>query len=37
MLELSLEKEAVHPPGARGVLMHMEGGKLRIVGTVELA
>ncbi|MCX6653064.1 MAG: EF-Tu/IF-2/RF-3 family GTPase [Methanomassiliicoccales archaeon] len=37
MLELSLEKEVVHPPGARGVLMHMEGGKLRIVGTVELA
>ncbi|HXZ23783.1 MAG TPA: EF-Tu/IF-2/RF-3 family GTPase [Methanomassiliicoccales archaeon] len=36
VLELSLDKGVVCPPGARGVLMHLEGGKLRIVGSIEI-
>ncbi|HOT06981.1 MAG: Elongation factor 1-alpha [Methanosaeta sp. PtaB.Bin039] len=36
LLQLSLDKPLVHPPGASGVLTYPEGGKLRVVGTVEL-
>ncbi len=35
-VELVLEKEVVHPPASPAVLMHMEGGKLRIVGSLIL-
>jgi selenocysteine-specific translation elongation factor len=35
-LELVLEKEMVHPPGARGTLCYLDGGKLRVVGTIAL-
>ncbi len=35
-VELELEKEVVHPPGSPGVLMHLEGGKLRVVGSLIL-
>jgi len=35
-LTLTLEKELVHRPGDKAVLMHLEGGKLRTAGTVEL-
>ena len=36
-LTLNLEKEIVHRPNDRGVLMYLEGGKLRVLGTIELA
>ena len=35
-LTLSLEKEIVHLPGDTAVLMYLEGGKLRVAGTIEL-
>lgn len=35
-LELVLEKELVHPPGARGTLCYLDGGKLRVAGTIAL-
>jgi len=35
-LKLSLEKEIVYSPGDTAVLMYLEGGKLRVAGTVEL-
>ena len=35
-LELVLEKELVHPPGALGTLCYLDGGKLRVAGTVSL-
>ena len=35
-LTLSLEKEIVHRPNDRAVLMYLEGGKLRVMGTIEL-
>lgn len=35
-LTLALEKEFVHRSGDRAVLMYLEGGKLRVAGTVEL-
>jgi selenocysteine-specific translation elongation factor len=35
-LTLTLEKELVYPPGARVVLHYLEGGKLRVVGTLTL-
>jgi selenocysteine-specific translation elongation factor len=35
-LELVFEKELAHPPGARGVICYLDGGKLRVVGTVSL-
>jgi selenocysteine-specific translation elongation factor len=35
-LTLSLEKEIVHRPGDTAVLMYLEGGKLRVAGTIEL-
>jgi selenocysteine-specific translation elongation factor len=36
-LTLTLEKELVYRPGDKAVLMYLEGGKLRIAGTVELS
>ncbi len=35
-LTVTLEKELVYPPGARLVLHYLEGGKLRVVGTMTL-
>ena len=35
-LTLSLEKEIVHHPNDRAVLMYLEGGKLRVMGTIKL-
>ena len=35
-LTLTLEKELVHRPGDVAVLMYLEGGKLRVAGTIEL-
>ena len=35
-LALSLQKGLAYPRGARAVLTHLEGGKLRIVGTLQL-
>ncbi len=36
-LTLTLEKEIVHRPGDTAVLMYLEGGKLRVAGTIELS
>ena len=33
---LTLEKDIVHRPGDKAVLMYLEGGKLRVAGTLEL-
>jgi hypothetical protein len=33
-LTLTLEKALVYPPGARVVLHYLEGGKLRVVGSL---
>jgi len=35
-LTLTLEKELVHSPDDKAVLMYLEGGKLRVAGTIEL-
>ena len=35
-LTLSMEKALVYPPGARVVLHYLEGGKLRVVGSLTL-
>jgi len=35
-LTLTLEKEIVYRPDDKAVLMYLEGGKLRIVGTLSL-
>jgi len=34
ILTITMEKEFVYPPGARVVLNYLEGGKLRVVGTL---
>jgi selenocysteine-specific translation elongation factor len=36
-LTLSLEKELVYRPGDRAVVSHLEGGKLRVAGTIQLS
>ena len=36
-LTLTLEKELVYRPGDKAVLMYLEGGKLRVAGTLELS
>lgn len=36
VLKLELQKDLVYPPGARAVMTYLEGGKLRIVGTLDL-
>ncbi|MBI0584344.1 MAG: elongation factor Tu [Methanomassiliicoccus sp.] len=33
---LALDKPVVHPAGSRAVLMYLEGGKLRVVGSLQL-
>jgi selenocysteine-specific translation elongation factor len=35
-LTLTLEKEIVYRPGDKAVLMYLEGGKLRVAGTIDL-
>lgn len=35
-VSLSFESPVIHLPGGRGILMYLEGGKLRIVGSVSL-
>ena len=35
-LTVKTEKELVYPPGARAILHYLEGGKLRVVGTLTL-
>lgn len=35
-LKLKLQKDLVYPAGAKGIMTHLEGGKLRIIGTLEL-
>ncbi len=35
-ITLSLDKPVVHPPGSRAVLMYLEGGKLRVAGSLIL-
>lgn len=37
ILTLSLEKEIIYRSGDKAVLMYLEGGKLRVAGTIELA
>jgi selenocysteine-specific translation elongation factor len=34
---IRLDREIVHPPGARAVLHYLEGGKLRVMGTIPLS
>lgn len=36
-LTLRLERELVYPPGAKAVLHYLEGGKLRVVGTITIS
>jgi len=36
LLTLSLEKEIVYRSGDRAVVSHLEGGKLRVAGTIQL-
>jgi selenocysteine-specific translation elongation factor len=36
-LTLTLEKELVYRPGDKAVLMYLEGGKLRVAGTLDLS
>ncbi|NYT01155.1 MAG: elongation factor Tu [Methanosarcinales archaeon] len=36
LLTLALDKPVIHPAGSRGVLTYPEGGKLKVVGTIEL-
>ena len=35
-LTIAFDKELVYPPGATGVLHYLEGGKLRVVGSLKL-
>jgi selenocysteine-specific translation elongation factor len=35
-ITLALDKPVVHPPGSRAVLMYLEGGKLRVAGSLVL-
>lgn len=36
MLELDLESDIIHKPGDKAIMMYLEGGKLRIVGSLVL-
>lgn len=36
ILTVALERELVHRPGDQAILMHLEGGKLRVAGTIGL-
>ena len=35
-LRLKLQKDLVYQPGARAVITYLEGGKLRVIGTLEM-
>jgi hypothetical protein len=35
-IRLKLQKDLVFKPGSKAILSHLEGGKLRIVGTIDL-
>ncbi|MDW5562925.1 MAG: EF-Tu/IF-2/RF-3 family GTPase [Methanomassiliicoccus sp.] len=35
-ISLTLDKPVVHPPGSRAVIMYLEGGKLRVAGSIVL-
>jgi len=37
VLTLSMERALIYPPGARIVLHYLEGGKLRVVGSLTLS
>ena len=36
ILTVALDRELIHRPGDQAVLMYLEGGKLRVAGTIEL-
>ena len=36
-LSLTLEKELIHHPGDQVVMMYLDGGKLRVVGTIKIS
>ncbi len=36
MINLRLQKDLVYPPDSRAVMTYLEGGKLRVVGTLDL-
>jgi selenocysteine-specific translation elongation factor len=36
-LTLRLERELVYPPGAKAILHYLEGGKLRVVGSISIS
>ena len=36
LLELELESEIIHRPGDDAIMMYLEGGKLRVVGKIQL-
>ena len=36
-LEIELESEIIHKPGDNGIMMYLEGGKLRVVGKITLS
>jgi selenocysteine-specific translation elongation factor len=36
-LSLVLEKELIHHPGDQAVMMYLDGGKLRVVGTIRIS
>ena len=35
-LSLKFQKELVYPPGSKAVMTYLEGGKLRVIGTLDL-
>lgn len=35
-LRLELQKDLVYPPGSKAIMTYLEGGKLRIIGTLDL-
>lgn len=36
-MRITLERPLIHPSGARAVLVHIDGGRLRVVGTITLS
>jgi len=35
-IKLTVQKDLVYCPGSKAIITHLEGGKLRVVGTIEL-
>ena len=35
-MAITLERPLIHPPGARAVLVYLDGGRLRVAGTIQL-